>query len=45
MSLVLCHISHVYDTGASLYFTVIGAQRGDAIAQWTQHQGAPSTTC
>ncbi|MDP9115904.1 MAG: FAD-binding oxidoreductase [Actinomycetota bacterium] len=34
VSLVLCHISHVYDTGASLYFTVIGAQRGDAIAQW-----------
>jgi alkyldihydroxyacetonephosphate synthase len=33
-SLVLCHISHVYDTGASLYFTVVGAQRGDAIAQW-----------
>ncbi len=35
VSLVLCHISHVYDTGASLYFTVAGAQRGDAIAQWT----------
>jgi alkyldihydroxyacetonephosphate synthase len=33
-SLVLCHISHVYDTGASLYFTVVGAQRGDAIEQW-----------
>lgn len=34
LSLVLTHISHVYDTGASLYFTVVGAQRGDAIAQW-----------
>src|SRR4051794_2180759 len=34
VSLVLCHISHVYDTGASLYFTVVGAQRGDAIEQW-----------
>jgi alkyldihydroxyacetonephosphate synthase len=34
VSLVLCHVSHVYDTGASLYFTVVGAQRGDAIAQW-----------
>jgi alkyldihydroxyacetonephosphate synthase len=33
-ALVLCHISHVYDTGASLYFTVVGAQRGDAITQW-----------
>lgn len=33
-ALVLCHISHVYDTGASLYFTVAGAQREDAGAQW-----------
>jgi alkyldihydroxyacetonephosphate synthase len=33
-SVVLCHISHVYDTGASLYFTVVGAQRADAVAQW-----------
>jgi alkyldihydroxyacetonephosphate synthase len=40
VSLVLCHISHVYDTGASLYFTIIGAQRGDAIAQWTQIKAA-----
>ena len=40
VSLVLCHISHVYDTGASLYFTIIGAQRGNAIAQWTQIKSA-----
>lgn len=40
VSLVLCHISHVYDTGASLYFTIIGAQRGDPIAQWTQIKSA-----
>jgi alkyldihydroxyacetonephosphate synthase len=40
VSLVLCHISHVYDTGASLYFTVVGAQRGDAIAQWRQIKAA-----
>ncbi|ORI27657.1 FAD-binding oxidoreductase [Rhodococcus sp. 1168] len=33
-ALVLCHISHVYRTGASLYFTVVAGQRGDAIAQW-----------
>jgi alkyldihydroxyacetonephosphate synthase len=39
-SLVLCHISHVYDTGASLYFTIVGAQRGDAIAQWTEIKSA-----
>ena len=34
-SLVLCHISHVYPTGASLYFTVVAAQQADPIAQWT----------
>ncbi|WUJ73925.1 FAD-binding oxidoreductase [Kribbella soli] len=32
--LVLCHISHVYETGASLYFTVICAQSDDPIQQW-----------
>jgi len=31
---VLCHISHVYETGASLYFTVLCAQAGDPLAQW-----------
>ncbi len=40
VSLVLCHISHVYDTGASLYFTVVGAQRADATAQWTSIKAA-----
>ena len=44
VSLVLCHISHVYDTGASLYFTIIGAQRGDAIEQWTQIKAAVTDT-
>ena len=33
-ALVLCHISHVYPTGASLYFTVVAGQRGNPIAQW-----------
>jgi alkyldihydroxyacetonephosphate synthase len=33
--LVMCHISHVYETGASLYFTLIARQReGDEIGQW-----------
>ncbi|WP_068928969.1 FAD-binding oxidoreductase [Planobispora rosea] len=32
--LVMCHISHVYGTGASLYFTVVTAQSGDPLAQW-----------
>ncbi|MET7639626.1 FAD-binding oxidoreductase [Streptomyces sp. NPDC005438] len=33
--LVLCHISHVYPTGASLYFTVVSAQGPtDPVAHW-----------
>ncbi|MER8185083.1 FAD-binding oxidoreductase [Kitasatospora sp. NPDC094015] len=39
-SLVMCHISHVYPTGASLYFTVLGAQQGDPIAQWQAAKSA-----
>ncbi|HEX3975784.1 MAG TPA: FAD-binding oxidoreductase [Solirubrobacteraceae bacterium] len=31
---VLCHISHVYPAGASLYFTIACAQLEDPIAQW-----------
>ncbi|HWK27047.1 MAG TPA: FAD-binding oxidoreductase [Solirubrobacter sp.] len=30
-----CHVSHVYATGASLYFTVLGRQADDPVAQWT----------
>src|SRR6478609_1181859 len=33
-SLVLCHVSHVYETGCSLYFTVAARQGDDPIAQW-----------
>lgn len=33
-AVVLTHVSHVYPTGASLYFTVVAAQRGDPVAQW-----------
>ena len=33
--LVLCHVSHVYPDGASLYFTVYGvAREGQEVAQW-----------
>lgn len=39
-ALVMCHISHVYPTGASLYFTVVAAQRGDPIAQWRTAKAA-----
>lgn len=41
-ALVLCHISHVYPTGASLYFTVVAGQRGDAIEQWRAAKTAAS---
>ena len=37
---VLCHISHVYETGASLYFTVLCAQADDPLAQWQQAKAA-----
>ena len=29
-----CHVSHLYPSGASLYFTVLGAQAPDPVAQW-----------
>lgn len=39
-ALVLCHISHTYPTGASLYFTVVCAQAADPLAQWTRAKRA-----
>ncbi|MDO0924414.1 FAD-binding oxidoreductase [Streptomyces sp. TG1A-8] len=33
--LVMCHISHVYENGASLYFTVVSARGEDPVAHWT----------
>jgi alkyldihydroxyacetonephosphate synthase len=41
-ALVLCHISHVYPTGASLYFTVVAGQRGNPIDQWRAAKKAAS---
>jgi alkyldihydroxyacetonephosphate synthase len=38
--LVLCHISHVYETGASLYFTVVCAQTKDPVTQWRAAKSA-----
>ncbi|WP_248965664.1 FAD-binding oxidoreductase [Sphaerisporangium perillae] len=32
--LVMCHLSHVYATGASLYFTVVTAQADEPLGQW-----------
>lgn len=38
--MVLCHVSHVYETGASLYFTIVSAQTDDPVAQWRQAKAA-----
>lgn len=38
--LVMCHISHVYETGASLYFTVVTPQDADPVAQWQRAKTA-----
>lgn len=41
--IVMCHVSHVYETGASLYFTLIARQRtGREIEQWQRVKGAAS---
>ncbi|XAS77566.1 FAD-binding oxidoreductase [Dermatophilaceae bacterium Sec6.4] len=34
--IVMCHISHLYRTGASLYFTVVCPQDADPVAQWAR---------
>jgi alkyldihydroxyacetonephosphate synthase len=39
---VLCHISHVYRSGASLYFTVGAAALEDPVAQWRAAKQAAS---
>jgi alkyldihydroxyacetonephosphate synthase len=41
-ALVLCHVSHVYETGASLYFTVAARQDADPLAQWQAAKVAAS---
>ena len=33
-SLVLCHISHVYESGCALYFTVATREAADPVGQW-----------
>jgi alkyldihydroxyacetonephosphate synthase len=41
--IVMCHVSHLYETGASLYFTLIAQQRhGDEIGQWRAVKEAAS---
>ncbi|GAA5106018.1 FAD-binding oxidoreductase [Alloalcanivorax gelatiniphagus] len=41
-ALVLCHVSHVYETGCSLYFTVAARQGDDPLAQWQAAKAAVS---
>ncbi|MHB8449349.1 MAG: FAD-binding oxidoreductase [Mycobacteriales bacterium] len=40
--LILCHVSHVYPHGASLYFTVLAQQSDRAVAQWEGAKSAAS---
>lgn len=41
--LVMCHVSHIYRTGASLYFTFLARQReGHELAQWRAAKEAAS---
>jgi alkyldihydroxyacetonephosphate synthase len=35
-----CHVSHVYATGASLYFTALARQDADAAVQWRRAKAA-----
>jgi alkyldihydroxyacetonephosphate synthase len=39
-TIVLCHISHVYETGCSLYFTVAAKETDDPLAQWSAAKDA-----
>jgi alkyldihydroxyacetonephosphate synthase len=41
-ALVLCHVSHVYETGASLYFTVAAREADDPVSQWRAAKAAAS---
>jgi alkyldihydroxyacetonephosphate synthase len=40
--LVLCHVSHVYETGCSLYFTVAARPSEEPLAQWLRAKRAAS---
>src|SRR5690606_26348096 len=40
--IVLCHISHSYETGCSLYFTVAAKMAGDGLDQWLAAKAAAS---
>lgn len=39
--IIMCHLSHAYETGASLYFTVLAARdRDDPLGQWQRAKTA-----
>lgn len=38
-SYVMCHVSHVYPTGASLYFTVLAGISAEPLAVWARVKG------
>jgi alkyldihydroxyacetonephosphate synthase len=40
--LVMCHVSHLYPSGASLYFTFLARREEDALAQWRAAKTAAS---
>jgi len=39
-TIVLCHISHVYETGCSLYFTVAAKEGPEPLEQWGEAKAA-----
>ncbi len=41
-AIVMCHVSHVYGTGASLYYTFIAPESDDPIGQWQAVKTAAS---
>ncbi|CAD5139262.1 Alkyldihydroxyacetonephosphate synthase [Microbacterium sp. Nx66] len=43
-SYVMCHVSHVYPTGASLYFTVLAGLRREPLGAWAEVKGRVNDT-
>lgn len=43
-SLVLCHVSHIYPTGAALYFTIVAGVRGDSLSVWNSVKARATDT-
>jgi alkyldihydroxyacetonephosphate synthase len=39
-AVVMCHVSHLYPAGASLYFTVVCGQSDDPVSQWQKAKHA-----